>query len=483
MKLFKAYTTGLKETLRMPRLLFLLFGVNLAMAWIVTHVFKKVFVGGLDATLEFSALSKGFHFAILADYLNNNPSIVAAIVATFVIVGIFYWFVNIFLVGGTLRVLNKNTFTMSNFLSGGSYNFRKFSQIAFLMLLVHLLVAVLVYMMLPIADSVFKYETEVGQTRAVIIAVAVHLVLLSFFVIISDYAKIYALFNDTNNPFKAVWQSLKFTFRYFLKTNALFWLIVVSSVVIMYLFYSIHRDIHELKTVGVILVFLLQQLIILIRIFFRIWLFSSEIEVYAGNFLKDERERIEKIRLAEWEEKARQKAQIELEDIEHLPDLEETQENEAEFDADDSNPEDVEDETLDLSEVEDHPNETISNSLNEFSEVSENNIAEWEEKANIKIENELPDIEKLPELNQQENEAELDDNHTDPDDIEDEELDKTEVDDSLEPANFGAPTETEMFGKDDIVDSNLLFEPLSEDEKKKLENDSDEPENNDQSKG
>jgi hypothetical protein len=151
-----------------------------------------------------------------------------------------------------------------------------------------------VFFLIAIAASVGGYigthfdgfQSELTAYYIGIAATVVYLFIFLIFSMVSDYGKFYLELNDSHNIFKAFWDGIKYVFKHFIKTLSLYFILLFLPVVIMYVYLYFEKDYKMATSVGILIVFLMQQAFIFLRVFLRTWILSSELKIYDDDYLK-----------------------------------------------------------------------------------------------------------------------------------------------------------------------------------------------------
>lgn len=306
MNIFSAYTKGFKESIKYPGMIGILYAFNIISGLIVAAPFFNILTEGFGQSMIGNELSTGFNFTSVMEFFQNNSNSFSGIVSQLKWTAILYLIVNTLFVGGILRTLNKQTYTISQFFAGAGYYFFRFFYLTLIMMLIHFLVALLVYIPTFITIGGISDSVESEKTFFVVFFVGftIHLLLLFYMMMVSDYAKLYLMLNDSKRVFKGLFESFKFTTRNSYKTYPLFLMLLVIPAIIFYLYLNLDRDIGMKTFAGIVLMFVVQQLFIFLRIGFRVWSLSSQLHFYGDEFIKQEKIKNVKARLNEWENQA-----------------------------------------------------------------------------------------------------------------------------------------------------------------------------------
>ncbi len=131
-----------------------------------------------------------------------------------------------------------------------------------------------------------SFQSELTAYFIGIAAAVIYLFIFLIFSMVSDYGKFYLELNDSHNIFKAFWDGIKYVFTHFIKTLSLYLILLFLPAVIMYVYLYFEKDYKMATSVGILIVFLMQQAFIFLRVFLRTWILSSELKIYDDDYLK-----------------------------------------------------------------------------------------------------------------------------------------------------------------------------------------------------
>ena len=290
MNIPKAYIGGFQQSLRSPRMILILYAVNILTALILALPFMNALKEGFGNSGIVENLVNGFDYTTFSNFMYYSGKGVLAIISGIKWLVLTYFIVSIFLTGGIIRTLNKEKFTTSTFFAGSAYNFFRFLGLSFIMILVQIIFALIVYvpMGLIIKSLIPSVSSEITLYYIFFFFFILHLLLFLFISMIGDYAKFYLVLEDSFNIFKGFWKAVKYVFSHFLKTYVLYLILLFLPAVIMYLYIYLEKDIKMATGIGILIVFLLQQAFILLRVVLRVWVLSSQLKVYSDDFIKSE---------------------------------------------------------------------------------------------------------------------------------------------------------------------------------------------------
>jgi hypothetical protein len=307
MNVFKAYSTGLRRAIKLPRPVFLIYLVNLLVGIILVFPLYELMDSVMGNTKALSQILRNFDALIFSDFLSQTSSGIKVLFTQVKWMALIYWIVSIFIAGGLIRTLNQNKFTMTSFFSGASYNFFRFGAISTTMLIMQILTFALVFV--PVGYAVDALHGSIKSEKVLlwIFAGATGLWLLLFIMLlmISDYAKFHAVLYNTGNFFKSVFGGIKYVFKNFFKTYLLYIMLLILPAILFYGYFRAEAEFGTHTAFGVLIVFLIQQVFIIMRIWFRVWIYSSPLKMYTADFLQKDEIKDKITTMIEWDEKAK----------------------------------------------------------------------------------------------------------------------------------------------------------------------------------
>ena len=290
MNIPKAYIGGFQQSFRSPRMILILYAVNILTALILALPFMGALKSAFGHSDIVSNLVNDFDFTTFSNLFFYSGEGVGAIFSGIKWLVLAYFIVSTFLTGGIIRTLNKEKFTTSNFFAGSAYNFFRFLGLSFIMIIVQIIFALLIYGLVVFLIKTYfvSVSSEIILYIIFFVGFIIHLLFFLFISMIGDYAKFYLVLEDNFNIFNGFWKGLQYSFKHFLKTYVLYLILLFLPAVIMYLYIYLEKDIKMATGIGILIVFLLQQAFILLRVILRVWILASQLKLYSDDFIKSE---------------------------------------------------------------------------------------------------------------------------------------------------------------------------------------------------
>ncbi len=281
MNIIKSYFNGLSIAWNSKRMTLLLYVLLLIFALTVLIPLFGILKSEIGYSMSVYPLLKDFDYTLYTDFLQHSGKALKPFVSLAIWFSIFYLFFGIFLSGGIIHIIynEENKFSLKEFFAGCGNYVLPFFRLMFFFLILQIFIAVLIYTPLM---AYLNSLTESADSEAVLVytfvtGAAIHLIITAFVMLISDYAKILMVVNDSRKAFVSLWLSVKFFFRHFFGIVSLYILLLILPVLFLvaYFLFSQHYSIVSKSTF--LIVVSVQQVFVLLRLWFKIWFYGSEI--------------------------------------------------------------------------------------------------------------------------------------------------------------------------------------------------------------
>ncbi len=299
MNIVKAHFKGFKTATRFPRMLFVIYAGNLILSLLVALPFFGILKEHTGNSIQIKQLLKDFDFITFNNLLANGSDAFNVLFSQTLWVGIAYFLLNVFFVGGILEIAKQKKFSVSTFFGGSGKNFFRMFFLNLIMLACH--IVLILAILLPskwFLPNIFGEQLSVEGKLYTILSIAgfVYVILAVLLLIISDYAKNYMVHKESANFLTAFFRSIGFVFKHFFKTYTLFLLLIVLPIAFFTLYFFVDGKVAMTNPKAIIIIFLVQQAFIFTRIWFRIWILSAQYEMYVDDLAKDELKKIERMK-------------------------------------------------------------------------------------------------------------------------------------------------------------------------------------------
>ena len=308
MNIIRAYFSGLKEAVRLPRPVFLIYFINLFLALLIVFPLYNIADTEIGTSLSINSLLANFSASLFSDFFRVAGNAINAVLSQVKWIVLIYWILSVFFAGGIIRTLNQDRFSMASFFHGAGYNFFRFLGISLTLILIHIIVILLIYIPTILIMSTVSSPSEFGIMLTLSIAIIIHILVLVLLFAVNDFSKFHSvLFKQS--IIKSVFGGFRYVFKNFGKAYFLWLILLVIPAITVFGYLRIDAEIGTHTKNGVIAVFFIQQAFIILRIWFRIWMYSSPLQMFTTDYFNSEavKANIERMRI--WNEKAKRQEQ------------------------------------------------------------------------------------------------------------------------------------------------------------------------------
>jgi len=286
MGVFKAIGKGMGITLRKPRLLAILWVVNIVYAAIVAFPF--VFLVQTELGHSFLGSNvRPFDLMWLGEAVLKYQDAMPAVIGGLVVSGLLFLVLYVFLNGGIIgRLLDREGRpTLQAFFGDCGRYFWRFVRL-FLASLVFLILTFGVILRLLSALMNLWLENAWTEWPSVILRnlhFLVALLLLSIVHMVFDYARIAVVADEETKILRALRQALNFLKKRFFRSWGLYLLVVAGFVAGTVFFYAVFGLLSGPTVLFVLLGFFWMQINVLFRIWIKTLFFAAQAEFYRSH--------------------------------------------------------------------------------------------------------------------------------------------------------------------------------------------------------
>jgi hypothetical protein len=232
------------------------------------------------------SLMNGFDATAIRELLASGGKMFAFYLKAFFPWILIFLLFQIYLNGGILSWVSnpRGKFSINRFHANGRKYFWRFLKLAVYFIIVHLIIGLIIYLPYFLTTGSDSNLTDRQIMNPLFIYIGVHALVLVFIFMWSDLAKSGLYCEDSPKVLKTIFRGLKIAFRRFFSFYLLGLLLLIIPTLAFIGFYLI-RSGFVVNTTGLILiVFILQQVLVLIRVLFRTWrlaaVYRYQLKVY-----------------------------------------------------------------------------------------------------------------------------------------------------------------------------------------------------------
>jgi len=283
MKLLNVYTEGFKKTFGSLKIVTIIYGITLLIGIIFSSSFNSIMTDNFSSRNMLYMLFRDFDFTVYSDFMNNYGDIINSFTSIMIWFGMFYFFFSVFFAGGILKFFEGSTIKSKtqNFFAGSSKFFFRFLRLGIYVLLIQLIIfGIIALIFSAIFNNASKNSAEPALFTILMIWLAIHIIFFIFLSIVSDYAKIILVKEDSKKVWRALWGSFKFTLKKLYLTYPLYIILSIVPAVLFILYFWLDSAIGMHSGLTILLMFLIQQIFIWVRLFAKVWILGSQYEFF-----------------------------------------------------------------------------------------------------------------------------------------------------------------------------------------------------------
>jgi len=281
MGISKIFSTSINRVNHNKRMWFVLFGIQLIFAVILIIPIRSELNKMIGHSLIGEEVLQGSGANVFFEFLAHHSETVSIEIKLLFIIGFIYLLTSIFLNGGIIGCFIKedNEYSASLFFGSSGKYFSRFFRL-FLLSIPFLIIAFLLSKGISNFIKGISPDSEPLQVGAKVVGYIILLLLIFFINMVFDYAKIRTVFQERRSMIMTTLRSMGFVLKNFGKTLRLYYLIAAVGLG-FFIIYTIAGKLIPISTgIGILLLFLWQQLYALGRIWVRLLFLSSETRLY-----------------------------------------------------------------------------------------------------------------------------------------------------------------------------------------------------------
>jgi hypothetical protein len=286
----KSFILGIKRATSEGKMLLLLWFFNVLFASVVYLQFSDYLDKVLGTSAAASDFLKGFDFNSVFEMLNFDGAALGTIISLAITLALFYGVFSIFLSGGILETLfagrepdapGETGRLAPLFFKGAGKFFGRFFRLFLYSLALFAGAAVLVMILFMILSPLTRNSTSEALLFYIVLGEVIVGLFLFFLVrVIVDYARIRIVAGNSRAVLRPLLESIGFVFRRFGKAIAIYYLYLLTGVVVVALYWLIRTWIKTTSLLPILIAFALGQVFILSRGWLRVGLQAAQMDFF-----------------------------------------------------------------------------------------------------------------------------------------------------------------------------------------------------------
>jgi len=276
MSVFRSYGEGIKEATLQPKMISVLWFINFIFGAVIFYLFYGRFSEVIGSSLIADKLLKKLDYNFVFEFLVYNGQFTKTIFFLAFVLILVYFLVSIFLYGGILNrlVYSPKSYEAGRdngrfapvFFQGGGKFFGRFLRLTIYSLILWFVVLVFFFGLTRLTGALSAKGTkEQLSFYLFIVEVVIGLFLIYLIKMILDYTRIKIVTEDTRYVFRSLFQTIGFVFKNFGKTLGIYYLLVLTGIVIIGIYWLLRQVIPDYSLLTILITFIIYQLFIASR--------------------------------------------------------------------------------------------------------------------------------------------------------------------------------------------------------------------------
>ncbi|ADB39637.1 hypothetical protein [Spirosoma linguale] len=275
--------TSFQHTLRSARLLWLLYGITLALGLVAALPFFNTFKAEDQDSLAFLNLLNGFDYTVFSDFMHRSGRAVSPLISVGRWLGLAYLFLSVFFAGGILLRFSQpaNRFNSGLFWEGCAHYVGRYLRL-FGVTLLFVVVGAGIWLVIGslISVAVSDSYTERGLFWIGAVFFALFALTATLLLCIGDLAKVLMFREDEHGAFRAFGQAGRLVLRNPGKTVGLYWLMILLGTALFGLYFLLDEAILMNGWLTIFIMFVSQQALVFARVGLKVWWLGTAYTVY-----------------------------------------------------------------------------------------------------------------------------------------------------------------------------------------------------------
>jgi hypothetical protein len=277
MKIILAVKSGLSTSIRAWKGVLIFWFISLVMVSFLIIPLRASLNAVFGNSMIIEKLVNGINVDVLGDMGPNLHPIVSSLFSGIMMLILGAFVINAFITGGLFNSLKKGTarFSAETFFSSSSKNFWSFLIISAVLYII-IIFLIIIVIVIPVSIAVnAEYSPEGTVFRTLAISCSVFLVAVTLILLVADYARAWQAIHHKNACFKALGFGFSQTFRTILSSFTVMIIIFVFQAIVAWGMIEIIEGYTPATGGGVLRLFLVTQLLVILKVFFKTLRYAS----------------------------------------------------------------------------------------------------------------------------------------------------------------------------------------------------------------
>jgi hypothetical protein len=273
MKTAIVFKSALYRSLKLWKGVLIIWFSSLLLTGMVAIPVKAAFKTAFGQSMITEKLSEGYNIEVFADLGSALKSMTSFFSAGLLMIIFSAFLLNSFFSGGLFDRLKESSgkFNAGEFFSASSGNFWSFLVISLIISMIVLLISLFILILpLSIAAQGENYPEGI-MIKTALIVFTVFFLLLTFLLLVADYARAWQVTRNGNQCFKAIGFGFAQTFRTFLSSYPMMITVLIVQFLFGWFVLEVLPGMKPSTGESVFLFFLLSQFLFFLKLFLKVW--------------------------------------------------------------------------------------------------------------------------------------------------------------------------------------------------------------------
>jgi hypothetical protein len=287
-KVIKSYGNGVREATSRPKMVLLLWLFNFLFGFIIFYLLYNRLLQAMSRSAISEGMQSKVNYHFVFEFLANHGQAWATTRSAALILVLVYILFSIFLLGGILYSLTEiqRTSFLQCFFQGCGKFFGRFFRLFVYSLILWFVLFVLMFILYQVGSAL----TGNGANEKLVyylflVGGAIGLFFIFFINMIQDYARIKIVTEDSRYVFRSLFQSIGFVFKRLGGTLVLYYLLVLTGVVIAVVYWGLRSVIPFSSGAAILVTFVVYQLFIASHAWLKVAFQAGQLSYYTESRL------------------------------------------------------------------------------------------------------------------------------------------------------------------------------------------------------
>jgi hypothetical protein len=277
MKILMSIKSGFFRSLKAWKGIIVFWVISFIMVSFLTVPLRASLKAAFGKSMVIEKLMDGINVDVIGDLGRNLHLVVSSLFSGIVLLSLAAILINVFITGGIFDSLRAGSgkFPSENFFRASAKNFWSFLVISSILYLI-LIILLLVIIIIPVSVAANGDSAPDGIVlRTLVISCSIFFLAMSLILLVADYARAWQASQAQKASFKALGFGFSQTFRTFLSSFPLILILLVFQALPALGVIKLIAGFTPVTGGGVFILFIISQLIIVLKIFLKVLRFGS----------------------------------------------------------------------------------------------------------------------------------------------------------------------------------------------------------------